>query len=103
MRQCKVWLCWIVLLGSLVASSGCGHPEVSPMAYDYAMALYTITNRKADGKLQEVRTQIELSVASGELTQVDARALNAIADKAGAGNWKSANQQCRALMEAQVR
>ncbi|QDU57254.1 hypothetical protein [Aeoliella mucimassa] len=83
--------------------TGCGHPEISPVAYDYSIALYSITNRELDQQLTEVEARIREAAAQGDLTSTDADALNGVIAKAKTGDWKAANVECRALMEAQIK
>jgi hypothetical protein len=91
------------ILAITLAISGCGgYGTISPTAYEYAKALYSITNRQAVEPLEPVRGQIEDASRSGELSRQEARWLLDIVDTAASGEWKSANRRCRAMMEDQV-
>ena len=94
---------FLICLVMLSAIVGCGHGDVSPTTYEYAKALYSITNRKAGDSLDSVRSQIESDQADGKLTSSEAVMLNGIIDDAADGDWKSANRECRDVMEAQVK
>lgn len=86
----------------LTLAQGCGYGEVSPQAYEYSKALYSITNRQAEDKLVEVKLQIAQAVERGEITDAEGDLLQAIVDQAADGDWKAANRDARAVMEAQV-
>ncbi|WP_425399599.1 hypothetical protein [Aeoliella sp.] len=88
---------------ALLLAPGCGYGEVSTKAYEYSKALYSITNRQAEGKLDEVTAQIAQAADDGQLSDAEAGMLQAIVDKAVSGDWKAANRDARALMEAQVK
>ena len=84
-------------------SSGCGgYGEVSPLGYDYAMALYSICNRKSSEELAPLRAQIEQSRSQQELSEKHALWLTDIIDDAEGGDWESARSDARRLMEDQV-
>lgn len=87
----------------LVVASGCGgYGEVSPQAYEYAKAIYNVTNRKAEDRLAKLSKQIDASRQAEEITKTEANWLRDILKQAGDGNWKKANKQARAMMEDQV-
>lgn len=93
-----------VLLVAVLAATGCGGPsEMTPTAYEYSKALYSIANRKAEDRLADVASGIDAAAASGDITPAEQSRLKAIVDKAYAGDWKKASKQSRALMESQVR
>ncbi|MCO6046562.1 hypothetical protein NG895_21910 [Aeoliella sp. ICT_H6.2] len=94
--------CGLPLLVMLTIVQGCGYGEVSPQAYEYSKALYSITNRQAEDKLVEVKLQIAQAVERGEITDAEGDLLQAIVDQAADGDWKAANRDARAVMEAQV-
>lgn len=94
-------LIWLSLL--VVASTGCGdYSDASPAAYEYAKALYAITNRQIEDKLEGVSGKIETAHAAGKLSEREADWLEEIVVDARAGDWKSANQLARQIMEDQV-
>lgn len=95
--------CSLLLTAMFVIATGCGYGEVGPQAYEYSKALYSITNRQAEDKLEDVAAQIAHAAEQGELSGAEADVLQAIIDKAADGNWKAANRDTRALMEAQVK
>lgn len=79
-----------------------GYGEVSPAAYDYATALYSITNRRAEDKLEAIGEQIKSARETGNLSQQEAEWLEAILSDARHGNWESAAKACRTMMEDQA-
>ena len=89
-------------LCGLLIVAGCGYGEVSPKTYQYAQALYSITNRQASEKLTEFESQISQGATSGELNADEVEMLRDIASIAKRGDWKSAQHECRELMEAQI-
>jgi len=87
----------------LLLVAGCSsYGKISPLAYEYAKALYSITNRQAEEKLAEVQDGIEAAVAAGELSDREGRWFRDIIADAQQGKWKEANQACRAMMTDQV-
>ena len=94
------WLLWGVLVTMSLGCSSYG--EVSPAAYQYAKALYSVTNRQAADRLPTVVTQIDEAHGRGEISKQEANWLNGIAVDAEEGRWEDANQACRRLMEDQL-
>ena len=88
----------------LLLLTGCGgYGDVSYTTYRYAQALYSITNRRAAEKLDQVTTQIDSARSSGQLSKREARWLEEIIADAREGNWQHANLACRTMMEDQVK
>ncbi|MCA9215991.1 MAG: hypothetical protein KDB27_23150 [Planctomycetales bacterium] len=81
---------------------GCGYGEVSPTAYEYSKALYSISNRKLEGRLDAVRHHNEVSHESGELTIQEANWLTSIVEDAKNKQWNDAMNSARRMMEDQV-
>ena len=93
---------WLIVC-LLTAFVGCGgYDEISPVAYEYSKALYSITNRKAQDKLDDIDQQIEVSLEQGELSDRESRWLRDIVQRARDGKWASANKASRRMMEDQV-
>lgn len=92
--------CLLFVGGILVA--GCGYGEVSPNTYQYAQALYGLTNKRAEAKLDPVSAQIESARAAGELPDREAEWLQAIVADARRGDWQAANAAARRMMEDQI-
>ncbi len=93
-----------LLLAVSILLAGCGgYGEVSPMTYEYAKALYGISNRHAEGKLPSVGQQITKAQMRGEISDREAGWLIAIVDDAAGGRWKAAQREARRIMEDQVR
>lgn len=92
---------WLVLL--LALAIGCGrYDPVSPLAYEYAKALYSICNRKSEAQLAPLADQISGSVAKGDLSQQEAAWLDNIIEQATAGQWEAARGESRRLLEDQA-
>lgn len=87
----------------LVAMVGCGYGEVSPTAYGYAKALYTLSNTQAADRIDEVANKIASAVAAGEVTQREADWLNDICDQCRSGDWAGAQQAAKRIMRDQVK
>ncbi|TWT78175.1 hypothetical protein Pla123a_09650 [Posidoniimonas polymericola] len=88
----------------LLSIGGCGgYGEVSPVAYDYSMALYSLANRQDGGKLDAVAEQIDASHAAGDLTDREAGWLHDILADAESGDWQSASASARRMMQDQVK
>ena len=80
------WACVWLLVGIV----GCGgYGEVSPTAYEYAKALYAITNRKAQDQLANVTHGIQTSLADGRLSDRESGWLIGIVREAEDGNWEA--------------
>jgi hypothetical protein len=95
-----------LLVGAALCApvAGCGgYGAVSPVTYEYAKALYSITNRKAEDKLADVEAQITTASAAGKMSAEEADWLMAIVSDAKSGDWESANQAARQIMEDQVK
>jgi len=96
------WL-WTSLLAAVVTIAGCSYGEVTPVTYEYAKALYSITNRKDATRLDQVHSQVETALAQQELSEREARWLHQIVEDAAAGRWEKANRAARQMMEDQLK
>jgi hypothetical protein len=93
-----------LLVATLLLDCGCTkYPDVSPATYDYAKAIYSITNRQAENQLPALTEQIETSLESGELSQQEARWLSDIIDDASRDQWGKASRAARQIMEDQLK
>ena len=93
-----------VLAAAMLAVAGCGgYGDISPDTYQYAKALYAITNRQVADKLDQVSQQIDLAQRQKRLADHEAQWLDEIIDDARAGQWKAANRAARQMMEDQVK
>ena len=88
---------WLIL-----TAIGCGYGEISPMTYEYAKALYSISNRQAAERLDDVSRQIDSARQQGELSPQEAGWLQDIIDDARHNRWTKATQKSRQMMEDQV-
>ncbi|QDV75294.1 hypothetical protein [Botrimarina mediterranea] len=87
----------------LLVMAGCGYGEVSPMAYEFAHALYTLSNRQSADRIDEVTTKIDAAVAAGEITEREAGWLNDICQQCRNGDWSDAQQAAKRMMRDQVK
>ena len=87
----------------LIVLTGCSdYQGISPTAYQYAKALYNVTNRKRGEKLDEVNNLITSSKREGTITTQEANWLREIVDDAREGNWEAAQKTARQMMRDQV-
>ena len=102
--KCRVMLRLLVCPALLIMIAGCGgYGEVSSGAYEYAKALYSISNRRASDRLDQVSDQIQSARESGELSEQEAGWLNDIVSDARARQWESASRASRRMLQDQVR
>ncbi len=100
-RNWPIWMPTAILVFLL---SGCGgYGEVSPNAYEYAQALYSITNRQSVDGLDRIEEQISTALERSEITETEAPWLKDIVSDAREGNWESANSAARRMMEDQLK
>ena len=81
---------------------GCGYGRMSSTGYEYAKALYSLSNRQSAHRVDDVQLQIDAAAESGELPDQEAQWLRAICDDCRDGNWDSAQCDARRMMEDQV-
>ena len=82
---------------------GCGgYDEISPQAYEYSKALYSICNRSDQARLEQFAAQLASAEEKQELTSTEAAWLNNIVATAQSGDWPSATKEARQLMEDQI-
>ncbi|MEQ8847967.1 hypothetical protein [Botrimarina sp.] len=95
---------WFLALALLcvAALTGCGYGPVSPTGYEYAKAVYSLSNRQSADRVEEVRGRIEAAREAGELPPHEAEWLEDICDDCGAGRWDKAQAAARRMMEDQV-
>jgi hypothetical protein len=93
----------ILLAAALLLVAGCGYGEVSPAAYDFATALYSISNVRAGDRLNEVSGMIESARTSGRLSEKEATWLLEIVSDARSGDWETAAKKSRRIVADQVK
>ena len=82
---------------------GCSkYGEVSPRTYEISSALYSVCNRKDTTRLDKVQELIESSVSSGDISASEQQWLTEIVESGRSGDWESAAQEARTIMEEQV-
>ncbi len=83
--------------------SGCSrYDKVSPAAYEYSKALYSVCNCHDETRLSNLALHIDTAETESKLTGREADWLHDIVATAQAGEWQEATQDARQLMEAQV-
>lgn len=94
------------VVGAIVvalATLGCGgYGKVSPAAYEYAKALYSISNRRATDRLDGVERKLAAARDKQELTEQEYAWFETIVADARGGQWDAACAACRRMMEDQV-
>ncbi|MCG8449305.1 MAG: hypothetical protein MI725_06990 [Pirellulales bacterium] len=95
-----LWTCFLVV--GVLAGCG-GYDQISPNAYQYSKALYSICNRCDEAKLTQLLDQLATAREKQELTSTEAAWLSDIAATAQAGDWPAAAKEARQLMEEQIR
>jgi hypothetical protein len=98
----KVLVAGAAALGSILITGCAGYGKVSPATYQYAKALYSISNRRAEHKLDDVDAKIEAARGEGLVSDREAQWLSAIVADARAGEWETANRAARRMLEDQV-
>ncbi len=91
-----------LLVLMLLPLNGCGYPEVSPKTYELSKALYSVCNQKSEERLQTVQKLIQSSLEQKEINDSEADWLNGIIAQAQEGNWATATQEVRQMMEDQI-
>ncbi|MDG2409985.1 MAG: hypothetical protein P8M53_13330 [Pirellulales bacterium] len=87
----------------LCLSVGCSdYQGISPTAYQYAKALYNVTNRKRSEKLDQVSDLIAVSRQDGQITEQEVEWLERIIEDARDGDWQTAQKTARQMMSDQV-
>lgn len=86
----------------LLTMSGCGYGHVSSTGYEYAKALYSLSNRQSAARVEPVQAQIDAAAESGELPAQEAEWLLGICEQCRNGDWESAQASARQMMVDQV-
>lgn len=82
---------------------GCGgYDSVSPVAYQYAKALVSISNRQAAKQLPALQEQLQRSHEAGELSDRELKWLSTMVADAESGRWTETEAAARQLMMDQV-
>ncbi|WP_164103283.1 hypothetical protein [Candidatus Laterigemmans baculatus] len=92
---------WSIALLGLVLCSGCGYPRVSPAAFETAKVVENLCNLETAPQIPQARALVAEQLRSGEITPDEAALLEEILDEAEAGDWATASEQARQLLEAQ--
>lgn len=86
----------------ILTLNGCGYGPISPTGYEYAQALYSLSNRQSSDRIDAVQAQIEAGMESGELPTQEAEWLLDICELCREGDWESAQANARRMMADQV-
>ena len=94
-----------LLLGllNLLFVVGCSYGEISGQAYEYAKALYSISNRQDSNRIAVIADRIREDTTAGQLTEQEANWLLAIVEDARQEDWQAAGRAARRMMEDQIR
>ena len=57
---------------ALLTLNGCGYGPISSTGYEYAQALYSLSNRQSADRVDAVQAQIDAVAQSGELPSQEA-------------------------------
>ncbi|MEM7311772.1 MAG: hypothetical protein AAF497_01345 [Planctomycetota bacterium] len=99
LRRYRRLLCVSLLAGVI----GCGgYGKVSPKAYEFAKSLYSVSNQRSTERLEAVQSIVDEAHQAGQLTDKEHDWLNDIITQGKNGDWESARQSCRRVMEDQV-
>ena len=105
MSATKILVGSVVVLLLLVASycfSGNQYGEVSDQGYQYAQALYSCCNQRDAKKLELISQMIDEAHSRDEISEQEIGWLAGIIQQGRDGDWKSASESIRQLMNDQV-
>lgn len=88
---------------ALLTLNGCGYGPISSTGYEYAQALYSLSNRQSADRVDTVQAQIETAAESGELSAQEAEWLLDICEQCRDDDWESAQANARRMMVDQVK
>jgi hypothetical protein len=89
------------LLLTLVIFSGCGRPQVAPKNLHLTASLRTALSAQNREWLDQNAEVISERHQSGEMSDEEYEAFQAILEEARAGNWREAEEEALALQKAQ--
>jgi hypothetical protein len=95
-----VVLCSLVAYLSLRSN---GYGEVSDKTYEIATAMYSVCNRQDTAKLTSIDQLVQRGTADSSITVEEATMLREILELAQAGDWQTATNDARRLMNDQVK
>lgn len=96
---------FVIVLSLVIASyyfSGKQYGEVSDQGYRYAQALYSCCNQRDAKKLELISQMIDDARSREEISQEEIGWLTGIIQQGRDGDWKSATESIRQLMDDQV-
>ena len=100
-RRGRTALLLLALCGVSIAGCG-GYGIVSPKAYQFATAIYSVANLQSAQRLASIGPQVKAAHDAHELTNQEYAWLQEILDQARKGNWEAAQTAARRMMEDQV-
>lgn len=92
----------IAVIIAVIVLANRGYGKVGTKTYEYAMALYSITNRRDRTRLDKLAEMIDESKSEGDVTDKEARWLRQIVEKAREDEWETAASQARRMMDDQI-
>lgn len=104
-NKVKLWTAGaatVLLIALVLWWMNLGYAKVSDKGYQFAMAMTSICNQRDSARLAVISAQIRASSDASELPEYDSRVLLGIAQRAEVGEWKTASELIRRLMEDQV-
>lgn len=87
---------------TLLSTQGCGYPEISPRAYELSKTLYSTCSLKRESDLDKITELITQAQSMSELTDSEGEWLAGIVNQARSGDWQSASEEARAILDDQV-
>lgn len=85
-----------------VVVSGCTKTTVGVEAYQLAGALDRIFEKRDPGQLNQASEKVNEELASGKITENEAKLLNALIAKAQRDDWAGASSDARKLLADQT-
>lgn len=90
------------LLVGLSLAAGCGYPSVNEAAYSLARTTYNVCSLENESQLPQLRELITTAAEQGEISESESAMLLELVERAEAGDWESAREETRHLLEDQV-
>lgn len=98
----ELFRAFVLVVTCLICCAGCGYPKIGEKAYEISKALYSTCNLKREKDLDKVSEVIEQAFSASELSESESEWLMAIVEQARSGEWESAEQEVRSIMEDQT-
>jgi CO/xanthine dehydrogenase FAD-binding subunit len=89
--------CLLLIIGLAIWMNS-DYSRISDRGYDYALALVSACSRQDEIRVKQIAEEI----VAAELPVYDRRVILKIAENALSGNWRSASDEARTLLKAQI-